>query len=152
MMRITAALVVLGTLAAPAARAQDYATTKDAELLVHRAVAFLKAEGKEKSFATFSDPKGQFTYRDLYVTAYDLEGKCLAHGQNRERIGKNFIADKDMDGRPFIRERLEIAKKHGKGWQEYKWRNPATKAVEQKVAYFERVGDVVLMAGAYKKK
>jgi len=146
------ALAALVALVAPAAHAQEYATTKDAELLVHRAVAFLKAEGREKAFAVFSDPKGQFAYRDLYVAVYDLQGKCLAHGAKKERIGKGFIDDKDPDGKAFIRERLEIARKHGKGWQEYKFQNPLTKQVEQKIAYFERVEDAVVMAGAYKKK
>ncbi len=38
----------------------------------------------------------------------------------------------------------------GKGWTEYKFQNPATGKVEQKVAYAERVGDVVVLCGAYK--
>lgn len=144
-------VAVLVSLLVPSAEAEEYATTKDAELLVHRAVAFLKAEGKDKAFAVFNDPKGQFTYRDLYVAAYDMDGRCVAHGQKKERIGKMFIDDKDPDGKAFIRERIDIARKHGKGWQEYKFMNPLSKAVEQKIAYFERVGDVILMAGAYKK-
>ena len=147
---ITLALLV--ALAAPPAGAQEYATTKDAELLVHRAVAFLKSEGQEKAFAVFNDPKGQFTYRDLYVAVYDLTGRCVAHGQKKERVGKMFIDDKDPDGKAFIRERIEIVMKHGKGWQEYKFMNPVSKLVEQKVAYFERAGDVIVMAGAYKKR
>jgi hypothetical protein len=51
-----------------------------------------------------------------------------------------------------VKERVEIAKRNGKGWQEYKFQNPLTKRVEQKVAYFERVGDVIVLCGAYKKK
>lgn len=151
-MRKIAVAVALAVLLPLAAAAQEYATTKDAELLVRRAVAFLKAEGKEKAFPVFSDPKGAFAYRDLYVTVYDMEGRCLAHGQKKERVGKVFMEEKDVDGKQFIRERLEIVKQHGKGWQEYKWMNPATKTIEQKVAYFEKAGDVVIMAGAYKRK
>ncbi len=145
-----AALAVLLPLAAVAV-AEEYATTKDAELMVHQAVAYLKKEGKEKAFAVFTDPKGQFTYRDLYIMAYDLKGTCLAHGQKKERVGKNFMEEKDVDGKQFVKERLEIVRKHGKGWQEYKYTNPVTKKTEQKVAYFEQVGDVVLVCGAYKK-
>jgi signal transduction histidine kinase len=151
-MRKLAVAAALAVLLPLAAAAQEYATTKDAELLVRRAAAFLKAEGKEKALPIFSDPKGQFAYRDLYVTVYDMEGRCLAHGQKKERVGKLFIDDKDVDGKPFIRERLEIVKAHGKGWQEYKFMNPLTKTIEQKVAYFEKAGDVVIMAGAYKRK
>ena len=144
-----AALVALLPLAAVAE--EEYATTKDAELMVHQAVALLKKEGKEKAFAVFSDPKGPFTYRDLYVMVYDLNGVCVAHGAKKERIGKNLLEEKDVDGKQFVKERIAIAKQHGKGWQEYKFMNPVTKKVELKIAYLERVGDVVVLCGAYKK-
>jgi signal transduction histidine kinase len=82
--------------------------------------------------------------------AYTLDGKCVAHGARKDRIGKSLLNDKDVDGKQFVKERIEIAKKDGKGWQEYKYLNPATKAVEHKVAYLERVGDVVVACGAYR--
>jgi signal transduction histidine kinase len=152
----TAAALALAALAvltvASAARAEESATTKDAELLVHHAVAFLKKEGKAKALAAFSEPKGRFAYRDLYVMAYDMSGKCLAHGAKKERIGKNFMEEKDVDGKLFMKERFRIASEQGKGWQDYKFENPATKKVEQKTVYFERVDDVLLVSGAYKRR
>lgn len=152
MRTLKAAALVAFLLSIPLeARAQQYATTKDAELMVRHAVAFLKKEGKEKAFAEFSNPQGRFTYRDLYIMAYDLEGTCLAHGAKKERIGKNFMEERDVDGKQFVKERLAIVKAAGKGWQEYKFQNPVTRRIEQKVAYFERVGDVVLVCGAYKE-
>jgi len=151
-MRKLVAVAVLACLLPAAALAQEYATTKEAEMMVHQAVAFLKKEGKEKAFAVFDDPKGRFTYRDLYVMVYDMKGTCLSHGAKKERIGKNFIDEKDVEGKQFVKERIQIAKDHGKGWQEYKFQNPVTKQVEQKVSYFERVGDVVVCCGAYKGK
>jgi hypothetical protein len=153
-MRFTAAAALaVATLTVTAVvRAEEYATTKDAELLVHNATAFLKKQGKEKALAAFSDPQGPFRYRDLYVMAYDMNGKCLAHGAKKERIGKNFMDEKDVDGKPFMAERFRIAREHGKGWQDYKYENPVTKKVEQKTVYFERVDDVLLVSGAYKRK
>lgn len=145
---VAAALVLLSGTAA----AQERASTKEAELLVKKAVDYLKKNGKEKAFATFSDPKGSFTFRDLYVTAYDLDGKCLAHGQKPERVGKNLLADKDPDGKAFVAERIQIAKEKGSGWQQYKFMNPVDKRVEDKVAYFEKVDDVVVACGAYRNK
>lgn len=133
-----------------AALAEERASTKEAEGLVHQAAAFLKKEGKDKAFAAFNDPKGPFTYRDLYIAAYDMSGKCVAHGSKKERIGKSALEEKDADGKQFVKERVELAKGAGKGWQEYKFQNPVTKKVEQKVAYVERVDDVILVAGAYK--
>jgi cytochrome c len=152
MNRIAAAVLLpLALAVAPAIRAGEHATTKDAEQLVHRAAAFLKREGRTKALAAFNDRAGPFAYRDLYVFAYDLDGTCLAHPTKPERVGKNNLGDKDPDGRPFVAERIAIAKKHGKGWQDYKFHNPATDKVEQKVAYFELVDGVLLVAGAYKR-
>ncbi len=150
-MRKLAAAAALAALLPLAAVAEEFATTKDAELMVHQAVAYLKKEGREKALAAFSDPKGRFAYRDLSIMAYDMSGTCLAHGAKKERIGKNLMDERDVDGKQFVKERLEIVKQHGKGWQEYKFQNPVTKKVEQKIAYFERVGDVVVVCGAYKK-
>jgi len=144
--------VVVATLLPLAAVAEEYATTKDAEMMVRRAAAFLKKEGKEKAFAAFSDPNGQFRFRDLYVMVYDLNGVCLAHGAKKERIGKNLADEKDADGKQFVRERIEIAKRAGRGWQEYKFQNPVSKKIEDKVAYLELVDGVIVLSGAYKKK
>jgi signal transduction histidine kinase len=141
-----ALLVLAPTLALGAERASP----KEAELMVHKAVEFLNKEGKEKALAVFNDSKGPFTYRDLYIIAYDSKGTCLAHPLKRERVGKNNLEDKDADGHQFVKERVEIAARDGKGWQQYKWQNPANKMVEVKVAFFEKVGDVILVAGAYK--
>ncbi len=143
-----AALVLLAGTAA----GEDRASTKEAELMVKKAVEFLKKNGKDKAFAAFNDPKGPFTYQDLYVTAYGLDGKCLAHGQKADRVGKNLLADKDPDGKAFVAERIQIAREKGSGWQQYKFMNPVDKQVEDKVAYFELVDDVVIACGAYKAK
>lgn len=131
--------------------ADDYATTKDAELMVHKAVQFLRKEGRERALAAFSDPKGRFTYRDLYIMVYDMNGRCVAHGQKKERIGKSLIDDRDASGKAFVRERIEIARQHGKGWQDYRFQNPVTGKIELKTSYFEREGDLIIGCGAYKK-
>ena len=127
-----------------------WATPKDAERIVHGAVARIKKVGKEKAFAAFNDPQGSFTYRDLYVMVYDFSGKCLAHGGDQGRIGRDLSNDKDADGKPFIKERVAMAKADGKGWQEYKFKNPLSKNIEQKIVYFEVVDDVIVACGAYK--
>jgi len=93
----------LALFVASAATAEERATTKDAERMVHSAVAFLKKEGADKAFKVFSDPKGAFTYRDLYIVVYKTDGTCVAHGQMADRVGKNFIDAKDPDGKTFIK-------------------------------------------------
>jgi len=74
----------------------------------------------------------------------------VAHGADAGRVGKDLIDAKDPDGKLYVKERVDIAKSKGKGWQDYKFMNPATKKVEQKTSFVERVGDVIVCAGAYK--
>ena len=130
--------------------AADKGTPAEAEALVQKAIAFVKANGKDKAFAEFTNPKGQFVDRDLYIFVYDMNGKVLAHGQNAKMVGKDLLDLTDPSGKPFVKERIEIAKKSGKGWQTYKFSNPTTKKIEDKTAYIEKVADFIIGSGAYK--
>jgi cytochrome c len=142
--------LVLAMLLPLAAAADDErATPEQAEALVKKAVAFYKAKGREQALAEFANKNGPFIHHDLYINAYDTKGTCLSH-INEKTIGKNMLDLRDPDGKYIIRERLERASKDGKGWQEYKFFNPATKKVEPKVMYFEKHDDVIFAAGAYK--
>jgi len=141
---------LLTSLSSSKAEADAWATPRDAERIVRGAVARIKRVGKEEAFAAFNNPEGSFTYRDLYVAVYDSSGRCLAHGADQSRIGKDLSNDKDADGKLFIKERLAMAKADGKGWQIYKFKNPLTKKIEEKIAYFEVVDDVIVVCGAYK--
>jgi cytochrome c len=126
-------------------------TAAEAEAMVKKAVSMIKADGKDKTFAEISNPKGKLIDRDLYITVYSLDGKCLAHGANPKMVGKDLIELKDSDGKAFVKERMEIAKTKGKGWQDYKFTNPVSKKIEPKAMYFEKVGDLVVACGIYKK-
>ncbi|NTW58626.1 MAG: histidine kinase [Nitrospirae bacterium] len=150
MKRIVGMLVVVSLLVVSGAFAADKGTPAEAEALVKKAIAFYKANGKDKAFAEFSNQKGQFIDRDLYIFAYDMTGKCVAHGQNAKQIGKDLSDLTDPDGKPFVKERIEIAKTKGKGWQTYKFSNPTNKKIEDKTAYIEKVDDFIIGSGAYK--
>ena len=79
-----------------------------------------------------------------------MNGKTLAHGTNPKLIDKNMTELKDADGKYFVKEFIEVANTKGKGWIDYKWTNPATKAIEPKSTYIEKVGDVLVGCGIYK--
>lgn len=146
-------LLTLGSallLAQTAVYAAERGTADEAMAMAKKAIAYLKANGKEKTFAEINDTRGQFTDRDLYVVVYDLNGKNLAHGQNQRMIGKDLIDIRDGDGKYYMRERLEIAKTKGKGWQDYKFLDPLTKKIEPKSMYIEKVDDVIVGCGIYK--
>jgi cytochrome c len=150
MKKIIGMFIVLSLLMVSVALAADKGTPAEAEALVKKAIAFIKANGKDKAFAEFNNPKGQFTDRDLYIFAYDMNGKVLAHGQNIKMIGKDLYEVTDADGKAYVKERIEIAKSKGKGWQNYKFSNPVTKKIEDKTAYIEKYEDVIVGSGVYK--
>jgi len=124
----------------------------EAEALVKKAVSFYNTNGQVKAFSQFNDPNGKFVQGDLYIFVYDFNGKCVAHGGNPKMIGKDLIDLKDSDGKSFVKERLEIAKTKGKGWQNYKFTNPVSKSIEDKTAYLEKADNYVIGCGAYCQK
>ena len=153
MRRMLAVLVIGCVLVAGAgvAAAADAGSKDEAVALVKKAIGFMQANGADKAYAEFSNPKGQFVDRDLYVVIYDMNGKCLAHGANVKMIGRDLMDNKDVDGKEFVKERVEMMKKQPSGWQDYKFRNPTSNQVEPKSMYIERVNDVIVGCGIYKK-
>lgn len=135
---------------AGAASAAEKHAPEEAVAMVKRGVEFLKANGKDKAFAEFNNPQGQFVKGDLYVMVYDMNGLNKAHGSNPKLIGKNLIDIKDANGVLIVQEFIKVAKGSGKGWVDYKWPNSVTKAVEAKSTYVEKAGDVLIGVGIYK--
>lgn len=132
--------------------ASDRGTADEAVAMVKKAAAYLKANGKEKAFAEFSNPKGQFVDRNLYIFAYDLKGNNLAigNGNASKMVGKNLSDMRDADGVYLIRNFIEIANTKGKGWSDYKWPNPSNSTIEAKSSYVEKVDDLLIGCGIYK--
>lgn len=131
--------------------AGEHGTPDEAIAMVKKAVAYYKANGREKAFAEFNNSKGQFVDRDMYIMVLDSNIVVLAHGANPRIIGKNVLDSKDADGKAFAREFYEIANKKGKAWVDYKWPNPVTKAIESKSTYVETVDGILIGCGIYKK-
>lgn len=147
------ALVLFSAFLSATACAAERGGADEAAALVKKAVAYLKANGKEKAFAEFNNPKGQFVDRDLYIFVYSMDGTNLAigNGNASKMVGKNLIEMRDADGRYIIKGFVELTNAKGKGWYDYKWPNPVTKAVEQKSSYVEKVDDMIVGAGIYKQ-
>jgi len=123
-------------------------TAQEAKALVNQAIAFYKANGREKALAEFSNPKGQFVKGHLYIFAYNPKGTIIAHGGDPKLVGQNFINVKDADGKYFVREFIKIGPKGG--WVDYKWMNYKTDKIEAKRSYLERIDDVIIGCGVYK--
>jgi signal transduction histidine kinase len=122
----------------------------DAIAMVKRAVAFVKDQGPDKAYPEISNKTGAFIKDDLYVVVYQLDGKVLAHGSNAKFVGKDMIDAQDVDGKLYVKERVELAAKQPSFWQEYKFVNPISKKVEPKEMYCEKLDNTAVCAGIYK--
>ena len=133
--------------------AAERASADEAVALVKKAAAFVKANGKDKAFEEFSNPKGQFVDRNLYIFVYDLNGTNLAigNGNNKKMVGKNLLDMRDANGIYLIKKLIEVANMKGKGWVDYKWPNPINNTIESKSSYVEKLDDVLIGAGIYKE-
>lgn len=147
---LAAALAVTLGLAAPLARADGNATREEAVAMVKKGITFIRANGNAKGYAEVTKKGGQFSDRDLYLVVYGLDGVVRAHGANEKMIGKNLIELKDMDGKPFVKERVELAQSKGTFWQDYKFTNPVSKKIEPKQMYCEKLDDTAVCGGIYK--
>jgi cytochrome c len=128
----------------------EFATKDEAVAMVKKAVAFIGQQGADKAYAEITNKSGQFTDRDLYVVVYGLDGKVLAHGGNEKLVGKDMIDATDVDGKAFVKERVELATKQTEFWQDYKFVNPTSKKIEPKQMYCQRVGQTAVCGGVYK--
>jgi cytochrome c len=148
-LKFLTAAAVGAAFAIGSASAAERATKDEAIAMVKKAVAAVKADSA-KAYADFTKKDPAFTDRDLYIVVYKNDGTVLAHGQNADSVGKNLIGAKDPDGKEFVKERVELAKKGAPFWQDYKFSDPISKKVEPKQMYCEPVADTAVCGGIYK--
>ncbi|MBL8510852.1 MAG: cache domain-containing protein [Betaproteobacteria bacterium] len=147
---LAAAALAVGLISCADAFAKaEFASKDEAVAMVKKGIGFIKTNGKDKGYTAITNK--EFSDRDLYLVVYGLDGKCLAHGANPKQAGRDLIDMKDVDGKPFIKERVELAKAKPSFWQDYKFTNPTNKKVEPKQMYCEKLDDTIVCGGVYKQ-
>jgi len=135
-------------LAAGWAAGDEKGTAEEAKALLDKAVKAIETQGEVKALAAFNDPKGGFQDRDLYVFCSGPDKKVTAH-IDKAMLGMDETNIKDPDGKPIGAEILAAGAKGG-GTVEYKWKNPVSGKVENKVSFVKKAGNQVCGVGAYK--
>ena len=154
---LLAGILILGSASfGRAEQKRGQGTMAEAKAMIEKAGQWFKKYGKEKILAEISragtEKRGQFIDRDLYVFAYDFRGVNVAHGANPKLVGRDLIDMQDADGRYLIRGLIDTARK-GSGWYYYKWSNPITKKIEDKMAYVLKLDDNLWIGcGVYGKE
>jgi signal transduction histidine kinase len=147
-LKTVAAMALLVSAGMPAF-AGEFATKDEAKAMVAKAVAFVQANGAEKAYVEFTAKSPAFIDRDLYVVVYGLNGTVLAHGANVKLVGKDMMDAQDVDGKYYVKERIELAAKKADFWQDYKFVNPVSKKIEPKQMFCHPLADTAVCAGVY---
>ena len=144
---ISAAAIAAAALTGSSAWAADRATAKEAEAMVKKGIAYIKANGKEKGYAEITNKEGQFKDRDLYLLVFQMDGVMLAHGANPKLVGLNRWDSKGIDGKSPARDMIEASKGKNGTWTEYKYTNPVTRKFEDKTSYCEHLDESAIVCG-----
>ena len=145
-------VMVLGLISInTAAWAQEgSATMQECVDKVTQVVDCIKAEGFEAVAATIT-PGGPYSWKaDGYVFCMDAEeGMMLAHPYlPPQMMNRPLMSWLDSNGKPFIREMVELAQKEGKGWVTYMSRFCGSPETRLKETYLVKVPNENMIVGA----
>lgn len=101
------------------------------------------------AFPLFHDPKGPFIAKDAYIFVIDPGGVELVNPAFPNLEGRAILDLKDAQGKPLVREMLEVARTAGSGWVDYMWPKPGESVPTRKSAFVTkaRSGDRWLLVG-----
>jgi cytochrome c len=148
--RRLATALLLSALLSPAF-AQDRGTKDEAKALNDAAIAHIKKLGLEQAMKDFGTDRARWMPKDLYPFVMEFGGVMRFH-LNDKMIGKNLLDVKDASGKEFGKEMAALAKAGKTGWVDYEWTHPATKKIEDKSAFIQRVpgSDMFVGVGVYR--
>ncbi|HEX7045855.1 MAG TPA: cache domain-containing protein, partial [Burkholderiales bacterium] len=118
--------------------------------LVKRAIAHMRAVGRERALADINDPHGPFVEGERYVIVWDRKGVQLASAGAPHFNGRDMSGHTDVDGKLITRDVLDLAASMGSGWYDYRMMNPVSGRVEPKSLYVERYRNLVFGCGIYR--
>ena len=131
------------------AQAAPHSTAAEAQAMLQKAVAEINTVGAKKAFAEFNQAKGPFHTGELYVFVFNLNGIYEAYGAHPGMVGTDVSDLTDAEGKPIVRDMIDIAKTTGHGKINYVWLNRSDNRVEHKMSLIELVGDHVVGVGYY---
>jgi len=126
--------VMLGAALAGSAFADEMGTPDEAKAMSLKARTAVNEMGRDKAFAAFAEPDGEFRDRDLYVFCIDMDGVLIAQPIKPELVGKNMY-NFDKYGDLLFQDMINLVKKSGEGWVDYRWPYPGTEEVRAKTSY-----------------
>ncbi|MEB3254894.1 MAG: cache domain-containing protein [Synechococcaceae cyanobacterium] len=123
---------------------------------VDAAAELLRLEGRA-AFPRLRDRRGRFWFHETYVFVDTPAGEELVNPAFAEVEGRNILNLRDLEGRPMVREYIDLAMRRGSGWTTYLWPRPdGSKTPARKHTYVRRVqtptGETLIVgAGVYER-
>lgn len=141
-------MFVAGLFSVSCALSEEKATKDECVAKAKEAAALVKEVGLAAALEKIQDPAGPFVWKDTYIFCVDIDtGIMKAHPVTPKLVGKDLKGVKDVTGKMFVIEYINIAKEKGEGWITYMWPKPGEKTPSAKLTYVYRVpGENVLMA------
>ena len=128
--------------------ADERATREECVAKSQEAAKLIKEIGLEAALKKMNDPNGPFIWKDSYVFAIDAETcKILAH-KSPKIVG--FMAKdlKDVNGKLYMQEILQVANTKGEGWVSYMYHKSEGGIPEPKISYVLKVPGEKVIVGA----
>jgi len=133
--------------------ASEKATKEECVTKAKEAAQLVVSEGLDAALAKISDPKGPFVWKDTYVFAVTSDtASVAAHPFKPKLVGKKLIGIKDVNGKMFFAEFVQVAQSEkGEGWVDYMWPKPGEKTASPKISYIYKVPgqNFAMCAGIY---
>lgn len=120
------------------------------EEFVREAYLFAKKNGKEAALAEFNKMDGQFTTKEFYTIAYDMNGTLLADPFYQDALGMNWMLEEDENGVAAVLAYTFRAGQGG-GYITHVHENPESDMkTELMISYIQPVDDTwYIAAGEY---
>lgn len=121
-----------------APRREDRGPDRQAVItLVDDAARLIETEG-EAAFDDLRAPGSRWRSGDTYVFVVDEDGTMVVH-PDPALEGSNVLDLRDANGKPFVREYMNLALRDGAGWTDYSWLTPGGGPPAPKLTYVKRV-------------
>ena len=117
--------------------------------LVTDAVGQIERNGT-KAFPLFHDPAGPFMAKSAYVFVIDMNGVELVNPAFPNLERRVLLDLKDTQGKPLVREMLDVVNRRGSGWVDYMWPKPGDSISTRKSTFVAkaRMGDQWVLVGS----
>ncbi len=114
----------------------------------YEAANMIKNKGIDYATQELYKKKSSFVWSDSYIFLMDIDGKILAHPFAPKLKGRNMLTIKDLKGKYFFWEFVQVAKSEGEGWVISHWPKLKESSPAKKYCYIYRIPDTPYFVGA----